>query len=81
MQKDQKEDVPVAAAESSNLTTVQADSRLVESALKAVNGKSKREVVELGLQTLIRLAAQEELRQMGGTVEWEGDLDAMRADR
>jgi hypothetical protein len=40
-----------------------------------------REVVELGLQTLVRLASQEQLRQMGGTVDWEGDLDAMRVDR
>ena len=28
-----------------------------------------------------RMAAQEELRQMKGTVAWEGDLDAMRTDK
>jgi Arc/MetJ family transcription regulator len=81
MQKYGQVDVSLRAAEPPNLTTVLADSRLVESALQAIGTKSARDVVELGLRTLIRLAAQEELRQMQGTVDWEGNLEAMRADR
>jgi Arc/MetJ family transcription regulator len=43
--------------------------------------KTKREAVELGLQTLVRLSKQEEIRRFRGKLHWEGDLDAMRKDR
>jgi hypothetical protein len=36
--------------------------------------------VELGLQTLLRLSKQGEIRRLRGKVDWQGDLNAMRTD-
>jgi Arc/MetJ family transcription regulator len=63
------------------LTTVLVDSALIESALHATGMKTSREVVERGLRVMLQWQAEEELRQMQGTVAWEGDLDEMRADK
>jgi Arc/MetJ family transcription regulator len=43
--------------------------------------KTKREAVELGLRTLVRLGKQNEIRGFRGKLKWRGDLDAMRLDR
>jgi Arc/MetJ family transcription regulator len=55
--------------------------RLMADTLKATGVKTKREVVELGLRTLLRLKQQTALRKLRGKYEWEGDLDAMRRDK
>ena len=60
-------------------TTIAIDDDLLRDALSATGAKSKREVIELGLNTLVRLKRQEQLRKMRGK-GWEGNLDAMRAD-
>jgi len=46
--------------------------------LKATGVKTKKEAVELGLKTLIRLKNQEEIRKYRGKLKWVGDLDDMR---
>ena len=40
--------------------------------------KTKKEVVELGLKTLIRLKKQENIKRFRGKLMWNGDLDDMR---
>lgn len=62
-------------------TNVVIDDKLMADTLKATGIKTKREVVELGLRTLLRLRQQTELRKMRGKYEWEGDLDAVRRDK
>ena len=62
-------------------TNIDIDAMLMADALKATGLKTKREAVELGLRTLLRLSKQQELRQWRGRVDWQGDLEAMRADR
>ncbi|HHW64067.1 MAG TPA: type II toxin-antitoxin system VapB family antitoxin, partial [Rhodocyclaceae bacterium] len=42
---------------------------------------TKREVVETGLRTLLRLCEQQKIRNLRGKLDWQGDLDAMRTDR
>ena len=49
--------------------------------LRATGLTTKREVVEEGLRTLLRLSKQAEIRRFRGKLKWEGDLDAMRTDR
>lgn len=49
--------------------------------LKATGAKTKKEVVELGLRTLIRLKKQEKIRDFRGKLKWTGDLDEMRKSR
>ena len=62
-------------------TNIVIDDALMADTLKATGLKSKREAVELGLRTLLRLRRQEEIREFRGKIAWEGDLDAMRSDR
>jgi Arc/MetJ family transcription regulator len=48
---------------------------------QAVTGAAtKKETVRLGLETLVRLGRQAQLRKLRGGLSWEGDLDAMRRD-
>ena len=62
-------------------TNIVIDDKLMEDTLKATGLRTKREVVELGLKTLLRLKRQSEIRKLRGKITWEGDLDAMRRDR
>ena len=62
-------------------TNIEIDDKLMKDALKATGSKTKREVVELGLRTLVQLRAQEKVRQLKGKITWEGNLNAMRTDR
>ena len=61
-------------------TNIVIDDALMDDALKLTGLKTKREAVELGLKTLIRLKKQEEIRRFRGKLSWEGDLDEMRTD-
>jgi Arc/MetJ family transcription regulator len=62
-------------------TNIVIDDKLMSETLKATGIKTKREAVELGLRTLLRLRQQTELRKLRGKYEWEGDLDAMRREK
>lgn len=62
-------------------TNIVIDDKLMRDALRATGLKTKREAVELGLRTLVRLRKQAEIRRWRGKLEWQGDLDAMRTDR
>jgi Arc/MetJ family transcription regulator len=62
-------------------TNIEIDDKLMKDALRATGLKTKREAVELGLRTLLRLRRQEDIRRFRGKLDWVGDLDAMRTDR
>ncbi|HLN00894.1 MAG TPA: type II toxin-antitoxin system VapB family antitoxin [Bryobacteraceae bacterium] len=62
-------------------TNIVIDDKLMRDTLRATGLKTKREAVELGLQTLLRLRKEAAIRRMRGKLAWQGDLDAMRADR
>lgn len=62
-------------------TNIEIDDQLMAETLKATGFKTKREAVEEGLRTLLRLKRQTDLRKLRGKHEWVGDLDAMRRDR
>jgi len=61
-------------------TNIVIDDTLMQKALKITGLKTKREAVELGLKTLIRLGEQAKIKSLSGQVEWEGDLDRLRTD-
>ncbi|MBL8491762.1 MAG: type II toxin-antitoxin system VapB family antitoxin [Rhodocyclaceae bacterium] len=61
-------------------TNIVIDDKLMRDALQASGAKTKREAVELGLRTLVRLRQQAEIRRFRGRLDWQGDLDAMRTD-
>ena len=63
-------------------TNIEIDDNLMKDTLKITGLKTKREVVELSLETLLRLRTQEKLaKALRGKVRWEGDLDDMRLDK
>jgi Arc/MetJ family transcription regulator len=62
-------------------TNIVIDDKLMKDALRTTGLKTKREVVELGLRTLVRLTKQTEIEALRGKLHWEGDLDEMRLDR
>ena len=61
-------------------TNIVIDDQLMRETLRATGLKTKREAVELGLRTLVRLKKQAGIRQLRGKLDWQGDLDAMRRD-
>ncbi|MGB0712744.1 MAG: type II toxin-antitoxin system VapB family antitoxin [Gammaproteobacteria bacterium] len=61
-------------------TNIVIEDHLMDDALKLTGLKTKREAVELGLKTLIKLKKQENIRQFRGKLSWEGCLDDMRND-
>jgi len=60
--------------------TIPVDDDLMRDALVATGLKTKREVVDLGLCTLLRLSQQGEIRRLRGKLNWQSDLDAIRSD-
>ncbi len=62
-------------------TNIVIDDQLMREVLEATGLRTKKEAVELGLRTLLRLQQQAEIRRLRGTMAWEGDLEKMRTDR
>lgn len=62
-------------------TNIVIDDKLMADTLRATGLRTKREVVELGLKTLLQLRQQAELKKLRGKVGWQGDLETMRRDR
>jgi Arc/MetJ family transcription regulator len=61
-------------------TNIVIDEKLMKETLRLTGLKTKREAVELGLRTIVRLRKQQEIRRFRGKLPWWGDLDAMRTD-
>jgi len=61
-------------------TNIVIDDELMANVLKVTGLRTKREAVELGLKTLIKLKQQEQIRQFRGKLLWLGDLDELRSD-
>jgi Arc/MetJ family transcription regulator len=61
-------------------TNIVIDEKLMTDALLATGLKTKKEVVELGLKTLVKLARQRQIKELRGKLAWDGDLDAMRSN-
>jgi Arc/MetJ family transcription regulator len=62
-------------------TNIVLDENLIERAQKLTGIKTKREVVQEALRTLILLREQTEVRQLRGKLKWEGNLDEQRQSR
>ena len=59
-------------------TNIVIDDELMRDALRATGLKTKKEAVELGLRTLLRLKNQQQIKTLRGKVNWQGDLEKMR---
>jgi Arc/MetJ family transcription regulator len=62
-------------------TNIVIDDQLMREAMQASGARTKREAVEIGLRTLVRLNQQQRVKAFRGLLSWEGDLDSLRQDR
>ncbi len=62
-------------------TNIEIDDRLMKQAMRASGATTKREAVRQGLELLVALKRQAEIRRWRGKLKWEGDLTEMRRDR
>lgn len=62
-------------------TNIVIDDTLMRRAARLSNLKTKKAVVEAGLQLLVRIKEQEGIRRLRGRLKWTGNLEKMRADR
>ena len=62
-------------------TNIVIDDVLMRDVIRVTGLKTKREAVEMGLRTLLRLRQQEDVRKYRGKLRWEGNLDEMRTDK
>ena len=61
-------------------TNIVIDDELMDRVMKLTGIRTKREAVEAGLKTLLRLKVQENIRAYRGKLDWVGNLDEMRTD-
>jgi len=61
-------------------TNIVIRDNLMSQALKVTGYKTKREVVEAGLDMLVKMASQQKIRTARGKLHWDSDLDRMRRD-
>jgi Arc/MetJ family transcription regulator len=62
-------------------TNIDLDDALVEKVMRRFGVSTKKEAVDLALRRLVGEPLTHEFLQGLEGVGWEGDLDAMRADR
>jgi Arc/MetJ family transcription regulator len=62
-------------------TNIVLDDKLIERAQELTGIKTKREVVDEALRTLILLREQAEVRNLRGKLKWQGDLHEQRLSR
>jgi Arc/MetJ family transcription regulator len=62
-------------------TNIDIDDKLMEQAMQSTGATTKKAVVEEALRMLVRTRSQAAIRDLFGTVEWEGDLKRSRQGR
>ena len=62
-------------------TNIALDDELVERVRQLTGIKTKREIVEKALCTLILVYEQKGIRQLRGKLEWTGNLEEQRQTR
>jgi Arc/MetJ family transcription regulator len=56
-------------------TNIEIDDNLMRDVLNSTGLKTKKEAVELGLKTLVRLKRQESIKQYKGKLQWDSELN------
>ncbi|MDQ3194787.1 MAG: type II toxin-antitoxin system VapB family antitoxin [Burkholderiales bacterium] len=62
-------------------TNIDIDDKLLREVMKKFGFETKREAVHEGLAALKRRAAYARLLELGGKLQWDGDLNQMRLDK
>lgn len=61
-------------------TNIEIDDHLLAEAQAVSGAVTKKEAVHRGLELLVRLGRQGDVRRLRGRLRWEGDLDQLRRD-
>jgi Arc/MetJ family transcription regulator len=62
-------------------TNIDLDDRLVEEGLRVFKCKTKKELIHLALQELLKAEKRKEILKLRGRLQWAGDLEEMRRSR
>ena len=62
-------------------TNIVIDDGLMRETLELTGKKTKRDAVETAMRCFVQLRRQAQIRELRGTVQWDGDLDDMRLDK
>ena len=62
-------------------TNIVLNKELLEQALRVTKIKTRRELIDYALRELLRHKQQKKILELKGKINWQGDLDEMRAGR
>jgi Arc/MetJ family transcription regulator len=62
-------------------TNIDMDDVLVEEGLRVLKCKTKKELIHLVLQELLKTEKRKEILKLRGKLQWEEDLEEMRRSR
>ena len=62
-------------------TNIDLDDQLVEEGLRVFKCKTKKELIHLALQELLKAEKRKEILKLRGRLQWEGDLEETRGSR
>ncbi|MDH5576568.1 MAG: type II toxin-antitoxin system VapB family antitoxin [Nitrospirota bacterium] len=62
-------------------TNIELEDKLVREGMRVFKCKTKKELVNLALQELLKKERRKEILELQGTKHWEGDIEEMRRAR
>jgi Arc/MetJ family transcription regulator len=62
-------------------TNIDLDDQLVEEGLRVFKCKTKKELIHLALQELLKTEKRKEILKLRGRLQWQGDLEETRRSR
>ncbi len=62
-------------------TNIDLEDKLVKEGMRVFKCKTKKELVHLALEELLKKEKRKEILQLRGMITWEGDLGIMRRTR
>jgi len=62
-------------------TNIELEDKLVNEGMKVFKCKTKKELVHLALEELLKKEKRKEILKLRGKVKWEGNLEVMRRSR
>lgn len=62
-------------------TNIVLDEKLLEQGMKLTGIDTQRGLIDHALRELVRRKEQKQILKLKGRIDWEGDLDEMRASR
>jgi len=62
-------------------TNIDLNDKLVKEAMRRTHCRTKKDLVHLALEELVRHSRQKDILSLAGKLHWKGDLKAWREDR